>query len=360
VSAGAITSGSATRPVQFGVRQRNVTPQMQLAFGGLTGFSVQRYSAGVNPPIINLSKSNTGTVGAQGLVQTTDVLGEISFDGSDGVKLVQGAAIRAEVDGTPGVNDMPTRLVFYTTADSAAVPVEAMRIANNNVVTLAGGLAGTTASFSLARAAGGPLTLVDTTASGKSWQMGVGAGNTANAFNLYNVTDAAQAFTVANGTAPTVTFTGTVSAPGAQTQMVFTETGTVATGSTLIPADNTIPQITEGDQYMTLAIVPKSATSKLIIEVTCVLYNTVANNMGVVLFQDATANALAAVHQTIAAGQNLTMSFRHIMTSGTTSSTTFRVRAGGNNAGTTTFNGTNAVQLYGGVCASSIVIREVV
>jgi hypothetical protein len=34
----------------------------------------------------------------------------------------------AEVDGTPGANDMPGRLVFSTTADEAATPTERMRI----------------------------------------------------------------------------------------------------------------------------------------------------------------------------------------------------------------------------------------
>jgi hypothetical protein len=47
------------------------------------------------------------------------------------------------------------------------------------------------------------------------------------------------------------------------------------------------------------------------------------------------------------------------MTSGTTSATTFKVRAGANAAGTTTFNGTAGARLFGGVMASSMVIREV-
>jgi hypothetical protein len=162
-------------------------------------------------------------------------------------------------------------------------------------------------------------------------------------------------------TATTGTFSGTVSAPGAQIQMVSVETGAVATGTTLLPYDDTIPQITEGDQYMTLAITPKSATSKLIIEVTCVLYSVLANSIGVALFQDATANALAAAHATAAInGAVVCVSFKHVMTSGTTSATTFRVRAGGAVATTVTFNGANGVRIYGGTAASSIVIREVV
>ncbi len=50
-------------------------------------------------------------------------------------------------------------------------------------------------------------------------------------------------------------------------QVVNTETGAVATGTTVMPADNTIPQNTEGDEYMTLAITPTNTNNKLLIEV---------------------------------------------------------------------------------------------
>ena len=150
--------------------------------------------------------------------------------------------------------------------------------------------------------------------------------------------------------------------PAGVTQTVFFETGAVATGTTIIPADDTIPQITEGDQYMSLSITPQSATSKLIIDV---VWNGTTNSgpcqMVAALFQDATANALAATFQAApATGYALNLKFSHTMTSGTTSPTTFRVRAGPNVGSTTvTFNGIAAARIFGGVMASSIVIREV-
>jgi hypothetical protein len=162
-------------------------------------------------------------------------------------------------------------------------------------------------------------------------------------------------------TGTTATFSGTVFAPGAQIQMVSVETGAVATGTTVIPFDDTIPQITEGDQYMTLAITPKSATSKLVISVNAVLSNSVAAVVAGALFQDSTANALAATFGDLTAvGQSyMSLAFTHVMTSGTTSPTTFRFRAGLHVAGTTTFNGQGGNRKFGGVLASSIVIREV-
>ena len=51
------------------------------------------------------------------------------------------AAIECRVDGTPGSNDMPGRLVFYTTADGAALPTERLRITSAGAAIFKGGLA---------------------------------------------------------------------------------------------------------------------------------------------------------------------------------------------------------------------------
>ena len=114
---------------------------------------------------------------------------------------------------------------------------------------------------------------------------------------------------------------------------------------------------------MTLAITPKSAASKLKIEVTGVWANSgaAANYLIAALFQDSTAGALAAMlHIQPVANAPQNIKFSHVMTSGTTSATTFKVRAGYSVAGTTFFNGTTGpVQLLGGVMASSIVIQEI-
>jgi hypothetical protein len=50
------------------------------------------------------------------------------FTGADGTDFIQAASIAAQVDGTPGTNDMPGRLVFSTTADGASTPTERLRI----------------------------------------------------------------------------------------------------------------------------------------------------------------------------------------------------------------------------------------
>lgn len=142
-------------------------------------------------------------------------------------------------------------------------------------------------------------------------------------------------------------------------QTVSFETGAVATGATPIPQDDTIPQQTEGDQYMSLAITPLSATSQLIIDVVWNGANSISDLQTVTLFRDSGANAIAAAWQYVpVASGTVSIAFRHVMASPGTSATTFKVRAGATSASTTTFNGQSGVRSYGGVLASSIVIRE--
>lgn len=143
-------------------------------------------------------------------------------------------------------------------------------------------------------------------------------------------------------------------------QVVSTITGAVATGTTILPIDDTIPQNTEGDQYMSLSITPQSATSTLEIDVTFFGGISIVNNLIVALFQDTTANALAVGSQYTGGAANtfIGIKFKYMMTSGTTSATTFKVRAGTGAAGTTTFNGVAGARYFGGVYASSIIIKE--
>lgn len=158
-----------------------------------------------------------------------------------------------------------------------------------------------------------------------------------------------------------LTTTSVLTTQGQVLQVVNYTTGAVATGTTAIPQDDTIPQITEGTQFMSLAITPRSATSKLIIQVVACVTSNVTDNICTALFQDATANALAALNSVNSvAGWMLNHSYIHYMTSGTTSSTTFRVRVGANGGTTITFNGSGGARLYGGVMPSSITITEVV
>jgi hypothetical protein len=64
-------------------------------------------------------------------VTNGDVLGIVSFQGGNGSTMLNGADITAVVTGAVsggGANDLPTSLIFSTTADGAGSPTERMRI----------------------------------------------------------------------------------------------------------------------------------------------------------------------------------------------------------------------------------------
>jgi hypothetical protein len=68
---------------------------------------------------IFFQKSRNASIGAHTAVQADDDLGSIHFYGSDGTNFEIAAAIVARVGGTPGDNDMPGKLQFFTTADGS-------------------------------------------------------------------------------------------------------------------------------------------------------------------------------------------------------------------------------------------------
>jgi len=92
---------------------------------------------------------------SSGAVASGDRLGRITFSGDDATNVTCAAIIESFVDGTPGTNDMPGRLVFSTTADGAASSTERMRIDSNGFASHTGSIGRgapvtKTASFTLA------------------------------------------------------------------------------------------------------------------------------------------------------------------------------------------------------------------
>jgi hypothetical protein len=158
--------------------------------------------------------------------------------------------------------------------------------------------------------------------------------------------------------------TGPLGVPIAPTPSVVVQAkhyqmGAVATTTTLIPADDTIPQNTEGSEFLSLAITPTSATNKLLIEATLNVANSAAGFLSGALFQDSTVSALAAGLSFQPVNEMRQIAIRHEMVAGTTSATTFKVRGGGSAAGTTTLNGLAGGRIFGGVCISSLRITEI-
>ena len=79
-------------------------------------------------------KSRGGSIGSNAVVSSGDLIGEVVFQGNDGSEFVEGAKIQAVIDATPGANDMPSRLVFSTTADGASSPTARFQIDNRGLM----------------------------------------------------------------------------------------------------------------------------------------------------------------------------------------------------------------------------------
>jgi len=104
--------------------------------------SLIRYSADANPPSIGFAKSRNASIAGNTIVQDGDNLGRIRFAGADGGDFANVAGqIDCQVDGTPGVNDMPGRLIFSTGADGATSATERVRIHSGGVMSASQGIA---------------------------------------------------------------------------------------------------------------------------------------------------------------------------------------------------------------------------
>jgi hypothetical protein len=136
-SSGRLLVGTSTARSNF--FNSSITAGLQVEGTGLTtaraAFSIVNNDTGSNPSILVLGKSGGATLTSNTLVASGNWLGTVSFQGADGSELVEAASVAGYVDGTPGTNDMPGRLVFSTTADGASSPTERLRIAQNAQLT---------------------------------------------------------------------------------------------------------------------------------------------------------------------------------------------------------------------------------
>lgn len=138
---------------------------------------------------------------------------------------------------------------------------------------------------------------------------------------------------------------------------------TYASLTASIPLDDTIPQNTEGTEFVTVAITPTSASNRLVIEANIPVFCGAAGTDGITaaLFQDSTANALTVTSQgTNSAGatRGNSLYLRYEMAAGTTSSTTFKLRIGAT-SGTVYINGSNSARYFGGVAGIRISVTEI-
>lgn len=155
---------------------------------------------------------------------------------------------------------------------------------------------------------------------------------------------------------------------GSVIQTVTTSSNTYSSlGATAIPYDDSLPQqATEGAAVTALntAITPNSASNLLIIDCQVHLSNA-GNNIvtTLALFQDSTASALAAMTYQDGGNENhpFNCRLRYVMTAGTVSSTTFKLKAGDAPGSAIHINGSAlaAARRLGGAFVSSMTITEI-
>jgi microcystin-dependent protein len=113
-----------------------VTPKLVVNGSGVAGAMqvVRNTTVGAGGAILELTATRGSDVNSYTILQNGDGVGSVVFGGADGNEFVVAGSIVCQVDGTPGDNDMPGRLVFNTTADGASSPTERMRITSSGSV----------------------------------------------------------------------------------------------------------------------------------------------------------------------------------------------------------------------------------
>jgi len=136
-SAGRLLVGGSSSRDDFYVPS-TYNPQIQNEGISLSTSMISNVANSNNPygSYLILGKSRGTAPGSNTIVQNGDTVGIIDFLAADGTQLTHSASIAAIIDGTPGTADMPTRLVFATTADGASGPTERMRIRSTGMISM--------------------------------------------------------------------------------------------------------------------------------------------------------------------------------------------------------------------------------
>lgn len=138
---GLLTADATLTPISINRAGVANTPRVQNA-GTTPGpaSSLLSYfsSSATNGAILAFAKSLHATVGSHTLVTASTILGTVSFTGSDGVAFQEGCRIVGQIDGTPALNSMPSRIVFMTAPNASVTPVEVMRISAAGALGFAG------------------------------------------------------------------------------------------------------------------------------------------------------------------------------------------------------------------------------
>jgi hypothetical protein len=281
-----------------------------------------------------------GVSGVSGVSGVTGVAGACGVSGRTGACGVSGTAGTAGACGVSGVSGVPGPGTSITPADDTA----------------------DTSCFPLFANAGTGAGQAKTNAN-LTWDA---SGNILGATNIHATKVSTGSHNivfdnaVALGTPASGTLTNCTFPSGMVVQVVnYQRQDETNVTTPYIPIDNTIPQITEGAEWLTLDITPKSSTNKLVVNVVVPLASgATPAYTAVALFKVGTSDALAVEALLPTANGFMTVPLNYWMTAGTTSTITFKVRIGVNNG--ITYIGMGTASYYGARLCSSITITEVI
>ena len=173
----------------FGINSSISGIPIQIASG-----YIQQYVAGNNadPGYLDILKTRNTSPSGNTILQDGDRIGSIRFRGNTGSGYVNGAMIRAVVNGTPGSgNDLPTDLQFHTMPDGTGSTNERLRIGSAGQLGIAGANYGTSGQVLTSQGASSPIQWATLT-TGKVLQMTYKRGGVTTSSNSGGWTDSVE------------------------------------------------------------------------------------------------------------------------------------------------------------------------
>lgn len=128
----------------------------------------------------------------------------------------------------------------------------------------------------------------------------------------------------------------------------------------VIPFDTTIPQISEGKEYMTYTMTPKKADSVLVIDFSAFISGSLNIGTTFAIFKDAEVNAINATAQHITSnGDTQIVRLRTVIPVSGAGARTYRIRFGPSGGGTVFVLQSAVVNLYGSAKQAVITCDEI-
>lgn len=146
--------------------------------------------------------------------------------------------------------------------------------------------------------------------------------------------------------------------PGSQIGYARTNSTVFETGVVPLPADDTIPQQTEGKEYSSLntSYTPQRASSLLEVDV---FLPVVDANMNVALFRDAGNDAIVAAVAQLQSTSAFCV-LKAVVPAGSTTATTFKLRYGSNSGAACSIGGTGTgTPTFGAARKALMIVREI-